>query len=522
MQQENQRLEEDHATLERELGEAKHAIECERDKCQELAAQLEEKESALCEVRESLERVEVTLEQQSAEHVAEIEALQRDATLDRYKALETMQAKWEAREGRLIAQMESLKCDHRSGVADSEESLADQLKEAKTYQNRLIVQLSEAKMKVNQLEGTKVSQDQEIEELRAEVTFLKAKLKGAERVSSHPITREPVLNITSPLVSPLSPHTTSPVSTSSSRVTWATSDVLSTSVVPHTCNTSEVASRPIATTMSAPPLSLSGGDCVSLPTPLTTSTVSARLSGTTPISTATAPVSTAAPFLLTANYMPLATSVLSQLPQIPRFTGEETSDGETFEDWLEQFESVAELGGWNGHAKLVNLTARLRGGAYSFFRSCTPEQHSSYPLLVAELKKRFTPVQLTAIQTQLFHGRVQGAKESVDEFAQALRKLFSKAYSTVLRGGPEANSMGQVVLANQFISGLRSDLKAKVVGKEGNLEQLLVKARFEEAKKRELATNKGEAPPPPPPRSLLDHQVILLHQRIHQGPPPLT
>ena len=46
--------------------------------------------------------------------------------------------------------------------------------------------------------------------------------------------------------------------------------------------------------------------------------------------------------------------------------------------------------------------------------------------------------------------------------------------------------MGQSVLANQFIAGLRSDLKSKVVGVEGSLEQLLLKARSEEAKKREL------------------------------------
>ena len=84
-------------------------------------------------------------------------------------------------------------------------------------------------------------------------------------------------------------------------------------------------------------------------------------------------------------------------------------DGETLQYWLKQFESVATLG---EHGKLVS---RLRGAAYSFYRSCTPKQWSSYPLLTAELKKRFTPVQLTAIQTQMFHNQVQGAKESVDE-----------------------------------------------------------------------------------------------------------
>jgi hypothetical protein len=136
--------------------------------------------------------------------------------------------------------------------------------------------------------------------------------------------------------------------------------------------------------------------------------------------------------------------------------------------------------------------------------ACSPEQRSSYLSLVAALKKQFTPVQLTAIHTQLFHDRVQGEKESVDEFAQALRKLFNKAYSTVVRGEPEANTMGQTVLANQFISGSRTDLKSEVVGTDGNLEQLLVKARFEEAKKRELAASKTT--PPPKKSSITPHQ----------------
>ena len=47
--------------------------------------------------------------------------------------------------------------------------------------------------------------------------------------------------------------------------------------------------------------------------------------------------------------------------------------------------------------------------------------------------------------------------------------------------------MGQSVLANQFVSGLKLELKSKVVGFEGCFEQLLVKACFEEAKLRDLA-----------------------------------
>ena len=199
------------------------------------------------------------------------------------------------------------------------------------------------------------------------------------------------------------------------------------------------------------------------------------------------------------------------LPQIQSFNGQEQRDGETVQDWVGHFESVAGLAGWNDHFKLVHLTSALRGAARSFYHSCTPAQRSNYHLLVAELKKRFTPVQLTAVQTQLFHSRRQGNKESVDDFAQELRKLHAKAYSAATFANPEAEKVGQMVLANQFISGLRPELQAKVVGMEGTMDVLVLKARFEEAKARELAevkmsmmkrpTSAGGATPPGPARS---------------------
>ena len=55
-----------------------------------------------------------------------------------------------------------------------------------------------------------------------------------------------------------------------------------------------------------------------------------------------------------------------------------------------------------------------------------------------QLKKHFTLEELTAIQS---HDRHQTAKESVDEFAQELKKLFHKVYSNLTRRGIEAEAM---------------------------------------------------------------------------------
>ena len=193
---------------------------------------------------------------------------------------------------------------------------------------------------------------------------------------------------------------------------------------------------------------------------------------------------------------PITAALLAQqLPPLPKSSGERNDgDMETFQDWLEQFEMIANICGWSLQAKLVNLVTRLRGQAYAFFRSCTIQQKTSYVLLVAELQKRFTPVQLQTVQSSLFHDRKQKTGESVDDYAQDLRTLFHKAYPYAQQGTQEAEKLGQLVLVNQFVAGLLEDIKAKVVGIEGGFDQLLSRARFEEAKLCDLEATSSLLP----------------------------
>ncbi len=171
------------------------------------------------------------------------------------------------------------------------------------------------------------------------------------------------------------------------------------------------------------------------------------------------------------NTQPTQVLPAQQLPQVPTFNGEErTLSGETFEEWREQFEMVATLSGWDARTKLVNLATRLRGQAYAFYRSCTLARRADYDTLVEELARRFTPVHLQAVQSSRFHERTQKPHESVDDFAQDLQQLFHRAYPTTQIGTREAEELGRSVLANHFISGLRPELKNKIVGLEGDLE----------------------------------------------------
>ena len=193
-----------------------------------------------------------------------------------------------------------------------------------------------------------------------------------------------------------------------------------------------------------------------------------------------------------------------QLPPLPNFTGNNLdADGETFEDWLERLELVAATCHWNDQTKLVNIATRLRGSASHFYRSCPPQQRANYSALASALKQRFTPVRLQAVQSSRFHERRQEQTESVDGYAQDLRRLFCKAYSSA-EYGDQSDAMAQSVLAYQFVSGLRSDLKTKLVGREGTFEQLLAAARFEEARFKEVinperTSHQTHAPHAPPP-----------------------
>ena len=82
------------------------------------------------------------------------------------------------------------------------------------------------------------------------------------------------------------------------------------------------------------------------------------------------------------NVDPMKSVLLAQnLPPLPKFSGKLSDGGcgmDIFQDWLEQFQLIADVLGWSPQAKLVNLITRLQGQAYSFLRSCTMEQCTDY------------------------------------------------------------------------------------------------------------------------------------------------
>ena len=125
--------------------------------------------------------------------------------------------------------------------------------------------------------------------------------------------------------------------------------------------------------------------------------------------------------------------------------------------------------------------------AYAFYCSYTATQNASYQQMVEMLTDRFAPVQIQSVQSSLFHDWKQ-TNETVDEYAQDVWRLFYQTYPRAQQGSQETEAMDCSVLAYQFVAGLKPNFKSKLAGVEGTFDQLLVKARFEEAKLRDLST----------------------------------
>jgi len=79
-------------------------------------------------------------------------------------------------------------------------------------------------------------------------------------------------------------------------------------------------------------------------------------------------------------------------------------------------------------------------------------------------------VRIQAVQTSLFHERRQGERETVDSYTHGILGLFHKAYPSGLQGSAEKESMGRTLLASQFVSDLRPEIKAQITGTEGSMD----------------------------------------------------
>ena len=150
--------------------------------------------------------------------------------------------------------------------------------------------------------------------------------------------------------------------------------------------------------------------------------------------------------------------LLAQLnPPIPNFSRDSMGkDSNTFVDWSEQFQLVAEACQWSDQVKLVNLAACLKGQAYAFYRSCFPAQRASYPALMEPLLHR---LHLLPFSQYRQVNSTRGSKGLRSQHHTGVKAIVSEILSyNASRGSQDAKEMEKAVLASQFVTGLREDI----------------------------------------------------------------
>ena len=108
------------------------------------------------------------------------------------------------------------------------------------------------------------------------------------------------------------------------------------------------------------------------------------------------------------------------------FSGEES-----YEDWLDQFESIAEINHWNSEQKLMWLKVRLSGRALMAYKKFPTTARGSYKNAIKALQERFEPESRRDLYLAEFQARRKGNMESWPEFGEDLRTLVDKAYPSL-------------------------------------------------------------------------------------------
>ena len=67
----------------------------------------------------------------------------------------------------------------------------------------------------------------------------------------------------------------------------------------------------------------------------------------------------------------------------PVITPEPFSGEQSWEDWIDQFESIASINGWNDEQKLIWLKVRLTGRALLAYKKFSVTAHASFERMLS-------------------------------------------------------------------------------------------------------------------------------------------
>lgn len=112
----------------------------------------------------------------------------------------------------------------------------------------------------------------------------------------------------------------------------------------------------------------------------------------------------------------------------PVLTPDPYSGEGSWDDWVDHFESVAEVNKWDGAAKLLWLRVRLTGRAQTAFKQLAVEARATYDNCKVALRERFEPASKKELYLAEFQTRSKRANEGWAAFAEDLKVLADKAF----------------------------------------------------------------------------------------------
>ena len=117
----------------------------------------------------------------------------------------------------------------------------------------------------------------------------------------------------------------------------------------------------------------------------------------------------------------------SSSPKVPTFDGTVSAQ---FRPWIIQFEAIARHQCWTLGERVVRLVSSLTGPAAILLIGMTMGQLDDYNFLLARLSRRYDPPEREEAHRAELRARTRRRNESADEFAENLKNLAQRAYTS--------------------------------------------------------------------------------------------
>ena len=122
-----------------------------------------------------------------------------------------------------------------------------------------------------------------------------------------------------------------------------------------------------------------------------------------------------------------------------------TSD-KSWDEWIDHFESVADVCNWDGATKLKWLRVRLGGRAGTVFRRLPEGTRADYDGAKAALRTKFEPESRRMLYQSQLQSRVKQKGEGWAKFGEDLKTLAEKAYPDLEDAAKERFALNQYLV----------------------------------------------------------------------------